>query len=47
MPLDPARISEVRSWFEKAREDLRAGEHQLAANPPFLSDAAFHAQQAG
>jgi HEPN domain-containing protein len=46
MPLDPARIAEVRSWFEKAREDLRAGEHQLAANPPFLSDAAFHAQQA-
>ena len=46
MPHDPARILEVRSWLQKALEDLRAGEHQLAADPPFLSDAAFHAQQA-
>ena len=46
MPHDTGRVLEVRSWLQKALEDLRAGEHQLTASPPFLSDAAFHAQQA-
>ena len=46
MPLDPARIADVRSWIQKASEDLRAASFQLSADPPFLSDIAFHAQQA-
>ena len=44
MPLDPARIADTRAWLLKADEDLRAGAHQLTANPPYLADAAFHAQ---
>jgi HEPN domain-containing protein len=45
MPPDPARIAETRAWLHKASEDLRAGLHQLSAEPPFCSDASFHAQQ--
>ena len=46
MPLDPARIADAKPWLVKADEDLRAGAHQLSARPPYLADAAFHAQQA-
>ena len=46
MPLDDARDEDVRGWMERARTDLDAGAHDLAADPPFLGDAAFHAQQA-
>ena len=46
MPHDPARVADARPWFVKSDEDLRAGAHQLSASPPYLSDAAFHAQQA-
>jgi HEPN domain-containing protein len=45
MPPDPARIAETRAWPHKASEDLRAGLHQLSAEPPFCADASFHAQQ--
>ena len=44
MPLD--RATDVRRWFVKARNDLRAGEVDLAAAPPLVEDALFHAQQA-
>lgn len=47
MPHDPARIAETRAWLLKAAEDLRAAEVDLAANPPLVADAAFHAQQTG
>jgi HEPN domain-containing protein len=45
MPRD-ARDEEVAAWLERARQDLRAVEVDLAANPPLLGDAAFHSQQA-
>jgi hypothetical protein len=46
MPLDPARIAETKSWFEKAASDLRAADHDLIATPPLTDDVVFHAQQA-
>lgn len=46
MPHDPALIAEVRGWLAKAAKDLAAGDYDLLAQPPFLEDAAFHAQQA-
>jgi HEPN domain-containing protein len=46
MPHDPERIAEVRSWFAKAGEDLRAGTFELTAEPPLTADIVFHAQQA-
>lgn len=46
MPHDPARISESRAWFSRARNDLRAGALDLTASPPLAADACFHAQQA-
>jgi len=46
MPPDPALVAEVRAWLAKAGSDLRAGEVDLAAQPPLAADAAFHAQQA-
>ena len=36
---------EVRGWLLRAREDLRAGKHDLTASPPLLNDIAFHSQQ--
>ena len=46
MPIDPAVISETKSWASKAANDLRAAEHDLTAAPPLLADAVFHCQQA-
>ena len=46
MPHDPERIAEVRSWFSKAGQDLRAGTFELTAEPPLTADIVFHAQQA-
>ena len=46
MPHDPERIAEVRSWFSKAAEDLRAATFELTAEPPLTADIVFHAQQA-
>ena len=43
---DPERIAEVRSWFLKAGDDLRAAEFELTAEPPLTADIVFHAQQA-
>lgn len=46
MPHDPERIAEVRSWFQKASEDLRAAAFELTAEPPLTADIVFHSQQA-
>jgi len=43
---DPERIAEVRSWFLKASDDLRAAAFELTAEPPLTADIVFHAQQA-
>lgn len=45
MPPD-ARDREVSAWLARARQDLRAAEVDLLAEPPLLGDAAFHCQQA-
>jgi len=45
MPPD-ARNREVAGWLARAREDLRAADVDLAADPPLIADAAFHCQQA-
>ena len=44
--MPPDRAEEVRRWLAKARDDVRAGEVVLAADPPLVEDALFHAQQA-
>ncbi len=46
MPHDPVKIEETRSWFTKARDDLRAASVDMEAEPPLLEDALFHCQQA-
>jgi len=46
MPHDPELVAETRAWFEKAAEDIRAGQVDLGAQPPLLADSAYHAQQA-
>lgn len=44
-PPDP-RGDEASAWLARARQDLRAAEVDLQAEPPLLGDAAFHSQQA-
>jgi hypothetical protein len=46
MPHDAARLADTRAWLAKAAEDIRAAEVGLSADPPLLSDALFHWQQA-
>ena len=46
MPLDPARIADTRSWLTKANMDCEAAAFELTAEPPFVEDIVFHAQQA-
>jgi HEPN domain-containing protein len=46
MPPDPARAAEVQAWLAKVAADLRAAEHDLAADLPLLEDSLFHSQQA-
>jgi HEPN domain-containing protein len=43
---DDPRHAETRDWLVKSQLDLRAGRHDLRAEPPLLEDALFHAQQA-
>lgn len=45
MPRDE-RAAEVEAWLSRARDDLRAARIDLAADPPLLTDGAFHCQQA-
>ncbi|HKZ20349.1 MAG TPA: HEPN domain-containing protein [Acidimicrobiia bacterium] len=46
MPHDPELVAETRAWFVKATQDLGAAAHEFIAEPPFLADIVFHAQQA-
>lgn len=46
MPPDLVLGREVRAWIAKARQDIRAAEVDLAADPPLIEDALFHCQQA-
>lgn len=46
MPHDPELVAETRAWFVKASQDLGAAQHEFKAEPPFLTDIVFHAQQA-
>ncbi len=46
MPHDPARVADTRSWLEKASLDCKTAKFELTAEPPFVTDIVFHAQQA-
>ncbi len=46
MPHDLARVAETTAWLRRAASDLGAADHDLRAQPAFLGDATFHAQQA-
>jgi HEPN domain-containing protein len=46
MPPDPALMSEVRAWLQKAADDLDVAARCLATAPLLTAPAAFHAQQA-
>ena len=46
MPHDPLLVTETKSWFIKAANDLRAAVHEFSAEPPLLGDIVFHCQQA-
>jgi HEPN domain-containing protein len=46
MPHDPVLIAETRSWLSKAARDLATADFEFTADPPFLEDITFHAQQA-
>jgi HEPN domain-containing protein len=46
MQPDPARVADTKAWLTKASSDIRSAEVASAAEPPLLSDAAFHCQQA-
>ncbi|MCX5975905.1 MAG: HEPN domain-containing protein [Coprothermobacterota bacterium] len=37
---------EVQAWLQKADNDLRSAQVDLAADPPLIEDALFHCQQA-
>jgi len=45
-PPEEVKKEIVRQWLAKAEQDMKAGEALLAAEPPFLYPACFHAQQA-
>jgi len=45
-PPEEVKRELVRQWLGKAEQDMKAGEALLAAEPPFLYPACFHAQQA-
>jgi len=46
MPHDPELVAEARAWLLKAGQDVAAAVHEFKAEPPFLADIVFHAQQA-
>jgi len=41
----PEVAAEVREWIERAAEDLREADHDLAGAPPLVRGAVFHSQQ--
>jgi HEPN domain-containing protein len=42
----PEVAAEVKEWLERAGDDLREAQHDLAAVPPLVRGAVFHSQQA-
>jgi HEPN domain-containing protein len=44
--MQPDALAEARAWLQKASNDLRGADIDLAASPPLLEDALFHCQQA-
>jgi HEPN domain-containing protein len=44
--MQPEKAEEVRGWLQKAANDLRGADIDLAALPPLIEDALFHCQQA-
>ena len=42
----PPEMELVAEWFRLAADDLRVAELTLAADPPMLTSACFHCQQA-
>ena len=44
--MQPETAAEARQWFQKAANDLRGADLDLAADPPLIEDALFHCQQA-
>jgi HEPN domain-containing protein len=44
--MQPDALAEARAWFQKAANDLRGADIDLAASPPLVEDALFHCQQA-
>lgn len=44
--MEPEKRDEVTAWFQKAANDLRGADIDLAASPPLIEDALFHCQQA-
>jgi HEPN domain-containing protein len=46
MPHDPSLVAETKAWLSKAARDLGAATYELQAEPPFVEDIVFHAQQA-
>lgn len=45
MSPEAERAAEAREWLSKAALDVRGAQIDLAATPPLLEDALFHAQQ--
>jgi HEPN domain-containing protein len=41
----PEVLAEARAWFQRAANDLRGADVDLAAAPPLIEDALFHCQQ--
>lgn len=44
--MQPDQAEEVKAWLQKAANDLRGADVDLAASPPLIEDALFHCQQA-
>lgn len=44
--MQPEQADEARAWLKKSADDLRGAAIDLAAEPPLIEDALFHAQQA-
>lgn len=44
--MQPETAVEARAWFQKATNDWRGADIDLAAAPPLVEDALFHCQQA-
>jgi len=45
MSLDPVKVSDAQTWLLKARNDIRAAEALLRAEPSLADEISFHCQQ--